>query len=240
MNYCNYCGVELDDKISICPLCGLSVGENPPKDHPLESKPFVTEHKIKNQIKHLSGAQKRLLFWETSAIILISGIIATIFINFIVDHNITWAKYNFVASLSVLANISIFTFLLNRRFLLVLGSFLSNALLLFFIDFLSSNSGWGTALGIPILASLYVLIIVVLWLINISNRQGFNIIAIIVIAIGILLICVEAFISLYFTNTVNFNWSTIACSCLLPISAILFFVHYRLKAGIDLQRFFHI
>lgn len=238
MKYCNYCGVELDDKMSNCPLCGLSVGENPEKH--MESSPLVKKHKLKNQIKQLSGAQKRLLFWEISLIILISGIIATLIINLITDHDISWSKFNLVISLSVLANISIFTFLLRRRFLLVLGSFLTNSFLLFLLDFLSSNSGWATAMGIPILATVYVLTIVVLWLINVSNHQGFNILAIIIVAIGVLLICVEASVSLYLTKTITFNWSIIATSCLIPIAAILFFLHYRLKAGIDLQRFFHI
>ncbi|MCF8226577.1 MAG: DUF6320 domain-containing protein [Bacteroidales bacterium] len=240
MNYCNYCGVELDKTMTSCPLCGLTVGEKRVITHEWKSKQPIFKDKISSEIKNMTAAQKRKLFWEISAIILISGILVTLVINWIESKNITWSKYTLVSSLSILATISFFTLLRNRPFMLVLGSFISNAALLLLLDLISSNIGWGTKLGIPILFSLYALILIVLWLIRISHRRGFNILALIFIAMGLFLICIEVFVSLYFNHKITLSWSIIAASSMIPISTLLFFVHYRLKSGIELRRFFNI
>ena len=240
MSYCNYCGVELDKTMTSCPLCGLTVGEKLVITHEWKSKQPIFKDKIASEIGTMTAVQKRKLFWEISGIILVSGILVTLIINFIESKNITWSKYILVASLSILASISFFTLLRNRPFMLVLGSFISNAVLLLLLDLISSYIGWGTKLGIPILISLYALILLVLWLIRISHRRGFNILAVIFIALGLFLICIEVFVSLYFNNKITLSWSIIAASSMIPISTLLFLVHYRLKSGIELRRFFNI
>jgi len=240
MSYCNYCGVELDKAVSSCPLCGLKVGEKRVVTHEWKSRQPVFKDQIASEIENMTAAQKRKLFWEISVIILISGVLVTLVVNWIESRTITWSKYIFVASLSILASISFFTLLRNRPLILVLGSFISNAALLLLLDLISSNIGWGTKLGVPILISLYALILLVLWLIHISHRRGFNILAVIFIALGLFLICIEVFVSLYFNHTITLSWSIIAAVSMIPISTLLFLVHYRLKSGIELRRFFHI
>lgn len=240
MLYCNNCGVELDKDMNHCPLCGLSAGEK--KSLSPESVPQLHDirRSIFSETKNLTIAQQRKLFWEISGIILVSGIIVTLIINLVINKNISWARYNLVASLSVFANISLFTFWRRKPFLIVFGSLVSNALLLILLDLISFNIGWGTKLGVPVLISFYVLLIAILRIIRISRRQGFNILAAIFINIGIFLICIELFVSLYYNGKVILSWSLIACSSMIPISGLLFFVYYRLKKGIDLRRLFHI
>jgi len=190
MSYCNYCGVELDKTVTACPLCGLAVGKKRVVTHEWKSRQPVFKDQIASEIEKMTAAQKRKLFWEISVIILVSGVLVTLVVNWIESRTITWSKYVFVASLSILASISFFTLLRNRPFMLVLGSFISNAALLLLLDLISSNIGWGTKLGVPILISLYALILLVLWLIRISHRRGFNILAVIFIALGLFLICI--------------------------------------------------
>ena len=240
MSYCNYCGVELDKAVTSCPLCGLIVGEKRVVTHEWKSRQPVFKDQIASEIEKMTAAQKRKLFWEISVIILVSGVLVTLVVNWIESRTITWSKYILVASLSILASISFFTLLRNRPFILVLGSFISNAALLLLLDLISSNIGWGTKLGVPILVSLYALILLVLWLIRISHRRGFNILAVIFIALGLFLICIEVFVSLYFNHTITLSWSIIAAASMIPISTLLFLVHFRLKSGIELRRFFHI
>ena len=240
MSYCNYCGVELDKTMTSCPLCGLTVGEKRVITHEWKSRQPFFKDKISSEIENMTAVQKRKLFWEISAIILVSGILVTLVINWIESKNITWSRYTLVSSFSILASISFFTLLRNRPFMLVLGSFISNAALLLLLDLISSNIGWGTKLGIPILFSFYALILIVLWLIRISHRRGFNILALIFIAMGLFLICIEVFVSLYFNHKITLGWSIIAASSMIPISTLLFLVHFRLKSGIELRRFFNI
>ncbi len=240
MTYCTYCGVELDKTMTSCPLCGLKVGDQRVVTKEWKSDQPFFKDKLASEIEKMTAVQKRKLIWEISAIILVSGILVTLIINFIVNKNITWSKYILVASLSVLTSLSFFTFLRNRVFIVVLGSFISNALLLMLLDLFSSNIGWGTKLGIPILLSFYVLILIVLWIIRVSQRRGFNILGVIFIALGLFMICIEIFESLYFAGRITLSWSIIAAASVIPISTLLFLVHFRLRSGIELRRFFHI
>lgn len=240
MKYCNYCGVELDDSMMHCPLCGSSA--DPDQVLPSDTRPthIPDTDEIILDFDRLSGRQKRKLFWEISGIILISGILATFVINFIISKGITWAKYNLTASLALFANISVFTFWRNRLFLLFAGSMIIGSAFLFLLDTMSSNIGWGVKLGIPIMISFYALLGAVLWRTSISRLRGFNILAILFIAIGIFLICMEAFISHYYLNKIHLSWSMIAGASMAIVSAIMLYFHYRLRRGIDLKRFFHI
>lgn len=240
MNFCNYCGVELDANMTRCPLCGLAAGETRTLNPDRKSNQPDFNDKALNEIESMTAAQKRKLFWEISGIMLISGIIVTLIINIILSKNITWSKYVLVASTMLFINISFFTIFRNRAFLLVVGTLISNAFLLLLLDLINLNSGWGIKLGIPLLVSLYVLIIIAVLLIRNAHQRGFNVLAILIIAIGMFLICTEVFISLYFKNRITLSWSVIAGSSMIPISALLFFVHYRLRKGMRLRRFFNI
>ena len=240
MNICKQCGVELESTMEFCPLCGLSVHVESVSIEDSKLEKSISRNKIFYEYKSLTLRQKYMLFWEISGIIIVSGILATLMINLIMSKNFSWAKYNLIISLVLFANISFFTFYSHRPLLLLSGSFLSISALLLSIDLLSSNIGWGTRLGIPVLLSFYVLLITVLWLIKISRQKGFNILAVIFIAIGVFVICLEIFISLYFHEEFKLSWSIITGASIIPVAALLFFVHYRLKTGMDLKRFFHI
>jgi len=226
--------------MTYCPLCGLHVGEEPTTKSELLSQQEMDRDKILNEIDSLTSHQKRKLFWELSGIILVLGIIATVTIDLIVNKKITWSLYNLVASLSLIANISFLTLFRNRAIWFGLGSFMVNSVLLLLLDLIHSGIGWSIHLGIPVIISLYAFIFIVVWLTRISYQKGFNILAIVIIAIALFLVSLEIFISLYLNHIVRMRWSIITGSCLIPVSALLFFVHYRLKAGIKLHRFFNI
>lgn len=240
MNVCKNCGVELDSNMTSCPLCGLPVGEKPDLPQISDSEEPVVKGKILREIKNLTGSQKRKLFWEISGIILGSGILVTLLINLAVSNNLNWAMYVLVASLAAFVNITALTLWRRRPLLIILISLVSLVLMLLFFDFVSFNSGWGVKLGIPILVSFYVLLLIVLLLIRLSNQLGFNILAVIFIALGLFLLCIELFTSLYFQGRPVLSWSIIAAVSMIPVAAILFYVHFKLRKGIELKRFFHI
>ena len=240
MNICNYCGVELDSNMEFCPLCGLPVNEELVSKEEVKPKRTLLRDKIILEYKSLTLRQKRKLFWEISGIILGSGILVTLIINFIISKDISWAKYHLAVSLVLFANISIFTFWRHRPVLLFIGSLISTSIFLWLLDLLISNTGWGIRLGIPMLVSFYILLLAVSWFTHISRHRGFNILAIVFIAISLFVICTEIFISQYFHGEFRLSWSIIAGASVIPIAALLLFMHYRLKTGMDLKRFFHI
>lgn len=240
MNYCKNCEVELDTDMIFCPLCGLKSGEEPiTYALPIEKEADFKDRTL-NEIERLTIVQRLRLIWKISGIILISGIIITLTINFIVSHNISWAKYNLIASTAAFINISCIVFLRKKPLLLTVSSLLSFIVLFMTIDYFNGNGDWGVKLAIPIVTSVYVLSLVVLELIRMANQIGFNILAVVFLAIALLLVCIEIFVSLYIQNRIILNWSIIAVASIIPISILLFVLHYRLKKGIELKRFFHI
>lgn len=240
MIYCKNCGVELEENMNFCPLCGESVNEKAVKKEHIKSAQPRPRGKLFSDYESLTQKQRRKLFWEVSGIILISGIIVTLIIDFIINKSITWSKYSVTVSLVIFVNTTLITFWRHKILLLFVGSFVSTSVLLILLDMYNLNIGWGVKLGIPFLFSLYFIILVLAILMSISRQRGFNILACFFIAAGLFAVCIEGIISLYTKNILHLQWSIIVIASMIPISALLFFIHYRLKKGIDLKRFFHI
>jgi hypothetical protein len=123
---------------------------------------------------------------------------------------------------------------------LILTSFLSLSILLILLDIFSGYTGWGLKLGIPLLLAVYFVISIFILMIKKAKEKQLNLIAYFFIASGVLSICVEGIISFYTNKMLKLHWSLLVIASVIPVAAILFFIHYRLKKGADLKRFFHI
>ena len=241
MTYCKHCGVELDVNMNYCPLCGESVSDEDFIQK--EQGQFLRsqqEEKIISDYKKLTQIQRRKLFWELSGIILISGIIVSFIIDLVLNKNITWSKYTITVCLVVFVNITLLAFWQKKILLLFTGSFLSTSIMLMLLELYNKNISWSITLGVPLLLAAYLITLGLISLIKISRQRGLNLITYALIAIGLLTICTEGIISLNTQNRLSFHWSIIALACLIPVSAVLLFIHYRLKKATDLKKFFHI
>lgn len=240
MGYCKNCGVELDENMEICPLCGQNIHE----ESPLSSEKTIykkTENKeVYPRFNRLTKKQRLKFIWELSGIILASVITITFFINLIIDKNITWSKYSITASLILLVNTTLFTFLRKRYYLFLIFSFFSTALLLVLFDLYNQNTGWGIQLGVPLLFFFYFWIFLIKIITKYNKHHGLNILAYYFLATGFFTIGIDGIISLYKSNVLQLQWSIIVIACLILISAILLYIHYRLKKEIFFKRFFHI
>jgi hypothetical protein len=240
MPICNNCGVELEARMKVCPLCGYDANAMIKETEQSEIKQDKAQRERYLDYGSLTRKQRRKLFWELSGIILLSGIIVTFIIDFITNKNVTWSRYSITVCFALFVNITLISFLRRRIFLLFAGSFISTSILLILLDLYNHNIGWGTQLGIPFLFSFYVITLVLTLLVKYVKYPGFNILAYFFIAIGVLTICVEGIISKYEKNVFYLHWSIIVLTCMIPIAAILLFIHFRLKKGIELKRFFNI
>lgn len=241
MALCNYCGVELEENINYCPLCGLPVMVEDERNlEYIRIKKNENDEELISGYNKLTRKQQRKLFWELSGIILISGMIATSIIDLFINGNITWSKYVITICLVIFANITLISFLGKKIVLLFTGSFLSLSILFILLNIFSDHQLSGLKLGIPLLVAAYLITLGLISLIRISGQRGLNVIAYSFIAIGLLLVCTEGVISLYTLNTLKLYWSILVFASIVPVAAILIFIHYRLKKGTDLKKFFHI
>ncbi|HKL09613.1 MAG TPA: DUF6320 domain-containing protein [Bacteroidales bacterium] len=239
MGYCKNCGVALDENIDLCPLCGLNPDEESPSFEKIMLK--ETENtKSYPRFDRLTKKQRLTFFWELSGIILLSTIIITSLIDFIINKSITWSKYSITVSLVLLVNTTLFTFLRKRQFIFLIFSFLSTALLLMLFDWYSQNNGWAIQLGIPLLFSFYFWVFLIAIITKYNKHHGLNILAYYFLATGFFTLCIDGIIAFYQTKVFQLQWSIIVFACLILISGILLYIHYRLKKEIFLKRFFHI
>lgn len=241
MKICPNCKVELEGDMKSCPLCDYPIDNKQADPEIMQNISIDTEDdNFIPGYEKLTVMQKRKLFWELSGIILFSGIMVTLIIDFVTSKSVTWSKYTITVCLVLFANFSLITFWRHRLTILLGGSFVFSSLLLVLLDLYSHKIGWGIRLGVPILLSFYAIVFVLALLVRSAKRKGLNVLAYFFVAIGVFSICNEVLISLYFLRQVELSWSLIIFVSMIPIAAILSFIHYRLNRGIELNRFFHI
>jgi len=243
MILCPYCGVELEENANYCSLCGEFVRPRVAGANHLShlgSSKGKREDKELTDFHRLSGFQKRVIFWKISGIILFSAILIVFIIDFVGNQSVTWSKYPITVSGVLLVNATLVAFWYKRSFFLLLFSFLSVSILLVLLDIYAGNTGWSMQLGIPLLMAAYVVIYIFSVLISKTKRKGLNVLAYSLTVSGVLCICIDGILSLYSREALHFGWSLIVMVAVALISALLLYIHFRLKRGTELKRFFHI
>jgi hypothetical protein len=227
--------------MNFCPLCGEPViDENTDNIEYIKIRKQEQEKKLLTDYQKLTARQKRKLFWQISGIILLSGIFITFIIDFISHGTVTWSKYPIAVSAILFINTTLISFWFKRILLLLAGSFIATSFLLVFLDIFNASIGWGVKLGIPLLLAAYIIVYVFIKIVKSAKKKGLNIIAYSLIAAGLLSICTDGILSLYMKNQFKLEWSIITITSILPIVFILLYMHFKLKKGTDLKRFFHI
>jgi hypothetical protein len=241
MKNCNYCGVELEKNMNFCPLCGEPVmDENTDHLEYIEVRKRKQEENLLTDYQKLTKNQKRKLFWQISGIILLSGILVTLILDFIGNQTITWSRYTIAICAVLFLNTTMINFWYKKIPLLLIGSFISTSALLLLLDIFHGTIGWGVKLGAPILFAAYVIVFILISLIKAARKRGLNIIAYCLIASGLLSICTEGIISVQTMDRFHIDWSIIVMASVLLVAILLLFIHHRLKKVTDLKRFFHI
>lgn len=240
MKVCNYCGVELDVEMNYCPLCG----------HKSNTQVAKTNGDSKNGLKEadrnvflyeeLTQRQKRKLVWELAAFILILTSIVTLIIDLLTSKHVTWSKYTMTIGFILLADVSLILLIEKRIFLVLIGCFISTSLLLFLLDLYTKNIDNGLTIGVPIIFFIFLVLFFLAILIQKTRQKGINIIAYSLVAAGIICMCIEGIISLHIQNVLQLHWSLIVLVSVVPVSAMLLYIHYRMKRATDLKKVFHI
>src|SRR4030042_5650406 len=83
MTLCVNCGVELDDGLKICPLCGKDPGDNGEQEHIANIYP--------SEIIQLQKKENRRYYWELSGIIAFSGIAVCTIIDLLISKGLKWS-----------------------------------------------------------------------------------------------------------------------------------------------------
>ena len=233
MNICKTCGVELEEEMTTCPLCGTSVKET--------GNVSIQREKHFDIAKIPKSDQRVLqrILWQVTSILLFSGIIATLIIDLAIHKTISWSVYPVIICLIVLAYVSLLVWWRTRLAYQLLGGCIIALLFLFMLNLILPESDWATEIAMPVLVAITIIAFLLLLAIRLAKTKGLNVLAYTCVAIALLCLSIDGILSLYFNDSIRLQWSVIVSACLLPVTAALLFMHIRKKTNADFQKVFH-
>lgn len=232
MNLCVNCGVELDDELKVCPLCGKDPGK--------ESEEAPVSDGYPSVILQLQKKENRNYYWELSGIIAFSGIVVCTIIDFLISKKLAWSLLSDVSIAAAWVILTIYQFLYRKVCIMILSLLLTLLAALFLIDLIATGRDWFFPVALPAAVTLFFVVTSVYLLYKFLHFKGLDIIASSIIALSLFCIVLEAILDNYIDGIVNIRWSLIVAVSIFPVSLVLFYYHFRLKQGKRLDSFFHV
>ena len=232
MTLCVNCGVELDNGLKICPLCGKDPGSREEQENKSDNYPSA--------IIQLQKKENRRYLWELSGIIAFSGIAVCTIIDLIITRSLRWSLLSDVSIAEAWVILTLYQFIYKRALIMVTTLMLTILAALFCIDLISTGREWFFPLGLPATVAVFVAVSLVIFLHKVAHLKGLNIIAAALMVFSGLCIVAEVILDEYLHGRVNIRWSLIVSVSILPVALVFFYYHYRLKKGNRLDSLFHI
>jgi hypothetical protein len=229
MLICVDCGIELEDGLKRCPLCGKSTG--PEQDNIQKPSANVSEAIILERKKYL---------WELFGIFAFSAIAVCTIVDLVISRHLNWSLISDVVVMASWITLTIYLFA-RRKILITVPLLLITALsALFFIDLISPGREWFLPLALPLTLAFFFCTGLIIFLYKIMRIKGLNIISFFFIVLSGFCIIAEMIIDEYTKGSVTLRWSLIASISILPVALLIFYFHYRLKRGNRIDSFLHI
>lgn len=232
MAICVNCGVELDDGLKICPLCGRDPQRKVEQEHISNNYPSGI---IQRQKK-----ENRRYLWELSGILVFSGIAVCTLLDLLTGKGLSWSLFSDVSLLAAWVILTLYLFAYKRTLTIVTLQMLTVLTALFFVDLIATGEEWFFQVGLPVTIASFVAAGIVIILFKTAHFDGLNIIAAAFIVLSGFCIITETIFDKYLNGLVDLRWSLIVAVSILPVALVLLFYHYRLKKGNRLDSFFHI
>lgn len=244
MAYCARCGVEVDNESKKCPLCDAPIvyfdEENRimenlrayPEDVPAKKPPY-------------QGNRKQSLQLAVSIITVsfLTPLLILIAVDMRFFGGLTWSQYP-AFSLLGLYLLTLLPFIIRKPKLmkryLPLAYYVVIAGIMIVLDLSDPFGPWALTIGLPIETAAGLLAWFVVIMARKSQKLGANLGGFITLALGLLAAVIEVVIQINTGKPVRLDWSFIVILSLLPISFLLFYIHYHLGRRIDLRKIFHL
>jgi len=234
MGLCSNCGVEVDEGLSRCPLCGQPLG---PPVATGEASLDPPQTRVADPSAQSKKAVRRWLL-EAVTLLAATGGIVVFATDFAYRMELSWSPYPLaaIAFLWVSAVVALTT---SRRRLLWLA--LQTMALLFFlyaIDALAPGRPWLLQLALP--AALLAVVLLALTVVAARRAPPLPAIALALLAAGLYLLGMELLLSRFASRRLYPGWSLVAFGCLLPVALVLLFLHRWLRHHPEVRKLFHL
>jgi hypothetical protein len=235
---CINCGVELEDSMLICPLCGTPAVAGETGKAGLDPGTLQTPP-VSDTSREITPRQKKMT-WELISLVLLCGSVATFIVDFVLSRGMTWSELPVALCLAIFSYVSFFAFSMRSTFLKICLSCLLSALGFLLLDAYTRGIDWSIGKGIPMLLVSNMVVLAMILVVRKTVYKGINLIAFAFIAAACLCIAIESILSLNNIGRLSLHWSLLVTICLVPVIIVLLFVHIRMKKGRSLEKTFHI
>jgi len=232
MILCHNCGVELDEGLKVCPLCGRDPENKTGQEQISGNYP--------SDIIQLRKKENRRYLWELSGIIAFSGIIVCTLLDLLTGKGLNWSLFSDISISVVWVILTLYLFAFKNPMILGILQLLAVLTALFLIDLIATGRDWFFPVGLPVTVSAFIISGTLIILYRAVRLKGLNIIASAIIALSVFCIVTEIVFDKYRNGLTDLQWSLIVAVSILPVALLFYFFHYRLKKGNRLDSFFHI
>lgn len=236
MPYCSRCGVEVDDNVARCPLCGAPIQ----KFGREEGFPWPSEEAPLPPTRPLSSDERIALAKTITTLGFLIPASVVLTVDWFFSRDLDWSLYTLI-SLGAAWMWAIIPLMFARLPYLIIGlaTFVAVALE-WGIGLMSGRIAWILTMGMPIVILAGGLAALVTLMGRTAKEVGSNLAGWILIAAAIQSIGIDIFTRYGMSGSWTPGWSIIVASTLIPIAAMLLYIHYRPSRRSRLRRYFHV
>ena len=183
----------------------------------------------------------RRVMWEFCSLVLATAAAVVVAADLALNRAVTWSVIPLL-SVGCLWLTGSAVILLGKRVRLILLSVtLTLLLLLALLDSVTTGGPWFLSLALPITVLAAALISLMVLVIRYVNLSTLSVIALALVAAGILLMGVEATLHSFLTNRIFVSWSLLTFACIFPPVLLLFYLQHRLRRhDPEIRKRFHL
>jgi len=229
MAYCSRCGVEVEERAEICPLCEA------PIQRLGEARPEPARYP---ETAPSPGRQARYLVWLIWTAALLSVALACVAIDVILEQRISWSLYALTGVGVLWLFITLVVIFARRPIFVIVGQAVATAGFLILTDVFDGRLDWFVPLALPIVAVVTGAVLLVWLVARLSRRAPALIAAAVLFGCGAASVGLDLLVSAHL-GAVRMGWSFIVLAAVVPPMALLLYFHFRLGRRIDLARIMH-
>lgn len=230
MAYCSRCGVEVEDRATVCPLCDAPIQRlEPPADEAA---------RYPRPVEPAQSRQTRWLVWMVSTAALGSVALLFLTLDTVLDRGVSWSLYPLTGAGVLWLFLTLVVIFARRPIFVVAGQAVATAGFLVLIDLFNGELEWFVSLGLPIVG-VVTGVVVLVWLVTrFSGHAAALSTATALFGAGVGSVGIDLLITGRL-GSAHLSWSIIVLATVTPVTAFLLYFHYRLSRKIDLGRILH-
>lgn len=235
MAYCPQCGVEVDQSLSACPLCDSGLQADPPA---LENR-FPRQPELP-EMPRMTHERLRGIIWNVVSVLLCTAMITVFCVDMFTDFTLTWSRYPLVSLAAAWCYISLCLSAYRSLLALHIGSLSITGIFLLALDLCNGRLDWFITLSLPLLIAFFVLAGLVILVHGLPTKSWALTIGTGLTSISLFCVVVNMLLNAFRDLSLIPTWALAVVIALLPLELLLFYVHYRVRKKVNLEKIFHL